>query len=435
MKDKILLAALLSASLSAHAQWTLERCVAYAQEHNITLRQQENQTRQRELDVSTARNARLPDLNAGASESFSFGRGLTADNTYTNNSTNSTSLSLSTSVPLFTGGRIPAQLRLARLNLEAATADLTKARESMALQVAQQYIQAVYGEELVAVARRQVSIDSLQVERLKALLANGKASRAELAQQEATLAASLVTLTTTESDRRLALLNLSQLLELPTADGFTVAMPTTAPAAAALPSPDDIFAEAVGVKPEIAVEQLRLKGTECSVQIARAALYPQLSLNGNIGTNYYKTSGFHGDSFGRQFKNNFNQGIGLSLSIPIFNRLQTRNSIRSARIDSDNQRLALENAKKTLYKEIQQVWQNSVNADARLASSLVAKQSSTEAFELVKAKYENGKATVTEFNEAKNTLLKAESDATRARCECLYQRSLIQFYRGQKLTL
>lgn len=435
MKDKILLAALLSASLSAHAQWTLERCVAYAQEHNITLRQQENQTRQRELDVSTARNARLPDLNAGASESFSFGRGLTADNTYTNNSTNSTSLSLSTSVPLFTGGRIPAQLRLARLNLEAATADLAKARESMALQVAQQYIQAVYGEELVAVARRQVSIDSFQVERLKALLANGKASRAELAQQEATLAASLVTLTTTESDRRLALLNLSQLLELPTADGFTVAMPTTAPAAAALPSPDDIFAEAVGVKPEIAVEQLRLKGTECSVQIARAALYPQLSLNGNIGTNYYKTSGFHGDSFGRQFKNNFNQGIGLSLSIPIFNRLQTRNSIRSARIDSDNQRLALENAKKTLYKEIQQVWQNSVNADARLASSLVAKQSSTEAFELVKAKYENGKATVTEFNEAKNTLLKAESDATRARCECLYQRSLIQFYRGQKLTL
>lgn len=434
MKDKILLAALLSASLSAHAQWTLERCVAYAQEHNITLRQQENQTRQRELDVSTARNARLPDLNGGASESFSFGRGLTMDNTYANKSTSSTSLQLSTSVPLFTGGRIPAQLRLARLNLEASTADLAKARESMALQVAQQYIQVVYGEELVAVARRQVSIDSMQVARLTAMLAAGKASRAEVAQQEATLAASRMTLTTTESDRQLALLNLSQLLELPTPDGFSVVMPTANPAES-VPSPDDIYAEALGVKPEIAVEQLRLKGTECSIQIARAALYPQLSLSGSLGTSYYKTSGMSGDGFGKQMKNNFNQGIGLSLSIPIFNRFQTRNAIRSARIDSDNQRLALDNAKKTLYKEIQQVWQNTVSADARLASSLVAKQSSAEAFELVRAKYENGKATVTEFNEAKNNLLRAESDATRARCEALYQRSLVQFYRGQKLTL
>lgn len=430
-----ILATLVLGAGEASAQWTLERCIKYAQEHNITLKQQEGQTRQRSLDVSTAKNARLPDLNGSASENVSFGRGLTMDNTYANKTTSSTSLTLSTSVPILTGGRIPAQQRLARLNLEAATADLAKARESIALQVAAAYMQVVYGEALVAVARRQVGIDSLQVERLRAMLAVGKASRAELAQQEAAMAQSQLTLTTTENDRQLSLVSLSQLLELPTPDGLQVVIPATEIKSSPVPSPDAIYAEAVGIKSEIAAEQLRLHSSEQSIRLARAALYPQLSFGGSLSTSYYKTSGIVGEGFGKQLKNNFNQGIGLSLSIPIFNRLSTRNSIRSARIDSENQRLALENAKKALYKEIQQAYYNTVAADARLTSCHSALTSSEEAFTLMKAKYENGKANITEFNESKNNLLKAESDLERTRCECLYQRALIRFYQGREISL
>ena len=140
------------------------------------------------------------------------------------------------------------------------------------------------------------------------------------------------------------------------------------------------------------------------------------------------------DKFATQMKNNFSQYIGLNLSVPIFNRFQTRNNVRSARIDRENQQLQLDNVKKTLYKEIQQVYYNAVAADSKYRSSEAAARSSKDAFTLMQAKYENGKATITEFNEAKNNYLKAESDLVQARYESLYQCALIDFYRGRQLS-
>ena len=139
------------------------------------------------------------------------------------------------------------------------------------------------------------------------------------------------------------------------------------------------------------------------------------------------------ESFASQMKNNFSQYIGLNLNIPIFNRFQTRNSVRSAKIDRENQLLQLENVKKSLYKEIQQVYYNAVAADSKYHSSETAAQSSKDAFTLTQAKYENGKATITEFNEAKNNYLKTESDLVKARYEYLYQTTLLDFYRGKEL--
>ena len=156
-------------------------------------------------------------------------------------------------------------------------------------------------------------------------------------------------------------------------------------------------------------------------------------MSGGLGTNYYTTSGFKSDAFGTQLKNNFSQYIGLSLSVPIFNRFQTRNNIRNARIEQENQQLQLDNTKKTLYKEIQQVYYNALNAQSKEKSSEEALQSTKDAFLLMQAKYENGKATITEFNESKNNYLKSESDLVQARYENLYQKALIEFYRGHEI--
>ena len=132
-------------------------------------------------------------------------------------------------------------------------------------------------------------------------------------------------------------------------------------------------------------------------------------------------------------KNNFSQYIGFNLSIPIFNRFQTRNNIRSAKISREIQMLQLDNTRKTLYKEIQQVYYNAKAAAAKYNSSSQTRQSSENAFLLMTAKYENGKAAITEFNEAKNNYLKAESDLTQARYEYMYQTALLDFYRGHEL--
>lgn len=429
------------ASLAASAQqsggWTLRQCIDYALENNITVKQQDVTRRQNEVQLSTAKNSRLPDLNASASQNWSFGRGLTSENTYSNRNTSSTSLSLGTTVPLFTGFRIPRTIELNKLNLEAATADLGKARDDISVQVAQAYVQILYNIELRDVAQRQIDIDSMQVERLREMYRTGKASGVEVAQQEATLAQSRLTLTQADNDYRISLLTLAQLLELPSPEGFTIVRPDiaalTVDEAAALPLPDEIFQEAIAFKSEVKAETLRLKSTEMSIKIAQSALWPTLSLSAGLGSNYYKTNGFDTESFGRQMRNNFSQYIGLSLNIPIFNRFETRNSIRSARLDRESQQLRLDDVKKTLYKEIQQAYYNAVAARAQYASSTEATASNKAAFDLMSAKYEYGKANITEFNESKNNWLKAESDLARAKYEYMYDTSLLDFYRGRPL--
>ena len=432
--------AVLSLPASAQSkQWSLRECCDYAVEHNIGIKQQENQCRKDELQLSTSRNSRLPDLSGSLGQNFSFGRGLTAANTYSNTNTSSTSLSLGTSVPLFTGFEIPNQIKLSQLNLEAATADLEKAKDDIRMKVAEAYVQILYDMEIADVAHRQIEIDSAQVDRLQVFVRNGKAAEAELSQQKATLANSRLTATQADNNTRMAILTLTQLLELPTPDGFSIVRPDLTALASltslnTLLSPDQIYAEALGIKPEILSQQLKLKGTEHSIKIAKAANYPTLSLSGGLNTNYYTTSGFDSDAFGTQLKNNFSQYIGLNLNVPIFNRFRTRNNIRSARIDHENQQLQLENTKKTLYKDIQQVYYNALNAQTKEKSSEEALQSTKDAFQLMQAKYENGKATITEFNESKNNYLKSESDLVQARYENLYQHALLEFYRGRELT-
>lgn len=417
--------------------WSLRQCISYALEHNITVKQQDVTRQQREIDLSTAKNSRLPDLNGSASQNWSFGRGLTSENTYSNTNTSSTSFSLGTSVPLFSGLKIPRTIELNKLNLEAATADMEKACNDISVQVAQAYVQILYDMEMCDVAQRQISIDSLQVVRLKEMYRNGKASGVDVAQQEATLAQSRLTYTQADNDCRLAVLALTQLLELPSPEGFAIIRPDAGvidPSAGAVPpSPDEIYQEAITFKPEIKAELYRLKGSEMNIKIAQSALLPTLSLNAGIGSNYYKTSGFKAESFGRQMRNNFSQYIGLSLNVPIFNRFATRNSIRSAKLERETQQLQLDNVRKNLYKEIQQAYYNTIAARAKYESSMEASRSNKAAFDLMSAKYEYGKANITEFNEAKNNWLKAESDLVIAKYEYVYDTSLIDFYRGKEL--
>ncbi len=435
----VLCAATLSQlAMAQQKQWSLRECCDYAVEHNITIKQQENQCRQQEIQLSNAKNQRLPDLSGSASQNFSFGRGLTAENTYTNTNTSSTSFSLGTSVPLFTGFQIPNNIKLNQLNLEAATQDLEKAKNDIRTQVAQAYVQILYNMEMADVAHRQISIDSVQVARLQALLDIGRASEAELAQQKATMAQSQLTATQADNNLQLAILAMTQLLELNTPEGFSVERPAAENSSlftlhSSLFTPDEIYADALVSKPEIQAQQLRLRATENSIKIAQAGYYPTLSFSAGLGSNYYKTSGFKADGFADQMKNNFSQYLGFNLNIPIFNRFQTRNSVRSAKIDRENQTLQLDNTKKTLYKEIQQVYYNAVAANQKLMSSKQACESSETAFRLTQAKYEQGKATITEFNEAKNNYLKAESDLTQARYEYLYQQALIRFYQGKEM--
>ena len=265
-----LLAMQLPQTADAQKQWTLRECEDYAISNNISIKQSEVARVKQTYTLSTARNKRLPDLSATLGENLSFGRGLTELNTYENTNTSNTSLQLQTSVPLFSGFEIPENIKLSRLNLEAMTEDLEKAKNDIRMQVAQAYVQILYDQEIAAVAHRQIEIDSMQVARLTAFVNNGKASVSELSQQQSTLASSRLTATQADNKYRISVLALTQLLELPTPEGFTVVWPDMTELSKlediSILTPDDIYAEALTFKPEIRSEQLRLQGSEHSIQ-------------------------------------------------------------------------------------------------------------------------------------------------------------------------
>ena len=414
--------------------WSLKQCIEYALEHNISIKQQQKTVENSEILLNTARSARLPSLNASANQSFSFGRGLTSDNTYTNRGTQSTGFDLGTSIPLITGGQIPNTIAVRKIDLQAALADLEKAREDISLQVTSQYLECLYQKELMEVAERQCELSKNQLRRIKLLFDNGKKSEADLAEAQSAVANDELTLTQATNNYDLTLLTLSQLLELDTPQGFAVEKPTEASSALAAlnqaPSADGLE---YSTRPSIIAQQYRLKSAERNIKIAKAGYYPTLNFSAGLGSNYYKTSGFQADPFGTQLKNNFNQYLAFSLSIPIFNRFTTRNAVRQARVAVESQRLTLENTRKTLYKEMQQAYYNAVAAQKQYQSSQTACDAASASFNLMQKKYENGKANSTEFEEQKTRYMKAQADHLQAKYTYIFRQKILNYYRGEPL--
>ena len=370
--------------IQAQERWSLRQCIDYAIEHNIDIRQTANAAEQSNVEVNTAKWARLPNLNASAGQNWNWGRTQTAikdENTgdystvYVNTGSHGTNMSVSTSIPLFTGLEIPNQYALAKLNLKAALADLEKAKEDISINIASVYLQVLFNEELYRVSLGQVELSKEQYNRIERLAEVGKASPAEVAEAKA----------------RVAQDEMNAVLEEP---AVKIEL-------APLTPPDEIFQIALGSKASIQAAQYRLEGSKHSIRIAQSGYYPQLSFNGSLGTNYYSTIN---RTFSQQMSDNFNKYIGFNLSVPIFNRLATRNRVRTARLQRENYSLQLDNAKKNLYKEIQQAWYNAAASESKYTSSSTAASASKASFKLMSEKYENGKANAVEYNEGKGLL-------------------------------
>ena len=411
--------------------WSLDECIQYAVEHSNSVKQSQYNCQQRSIELNTARNSVWPSLQANGSQGFNFGRGLSEDNTYTMNSTANTSFSIGGSLDLFTGLRVKNNITMGKLNLQAATADYEKAKDDIRIAVMQAYIQILFDMEISKVAAEQISIDSMQVERLSAMEKAGKAGPAEVAAQKSALAQCRLTHTQAANQLSLDLLNLSQLLELTSPEGFSVIpMDVSNFTVNALPDPEQVYSQAIGVRPSIKAEEIRYDYAKANISLAKSGYVPTLSMNGGIGTNYYALLGYQNKKFGQQLKDNFSPYLGFSLYIPIFDKLVTRNNVRSAKLQLSSQQLQLDNVKKALYKEIQQAYYGAVSARDKFNSSKTAVESAEEAFLLEKARYENGKATLTEFNEAKNNFLKTSSDLVQAQYDYIYKVQLLEFYRS-----
>ena len=436
----IFIIALASASLSpvvGQDKWDLKQCIDYAIEHNLTIKQREASRNQNEVKLSTAKWSRLPNLAGSASHSFNFGRSLQVDNTYQSINSQNTTFGLNTNIPLFTGLRIPNNIALAKLDLKATTEDLNKAKEDISIQVASAYLQVLFNEEIAKVAHDQVDMSKAMLVQKEAFYQNGKASEAEWYEAKARVEQDQLSAVQADNNLQLALLDLSQLLELPSPDNFGIVSPMIEDdkLISRLDTPDAIFAQAVLSKPSIKAAQYRLAGAAHNVKIAQSAYYPQLNLAAGLSTNYFHMSGRPNGEFGSQLKDNFSQFIGFQLNVPIFNRLSTRNQTRLARIQQTTLNWQLEESKKSLYKEIQLAYYNAIGAESRYQSSQTAEESAKASFELMKEKYAYGKATATAYNESRTNWMRMISDHIQAKYDYLFRTKILDFYKGIPLEL
>lgn len=433
MKKCIILIAVLLFSGGSFAQqnWSLRDCIDYALKHNIQIQKQEIANEQQKVELNSAKNKRLPDLSGSMSHSYSFGRAASPkDNSYVNTNSSNSSFGLSANVPIFTGFQIPNSIELSKLNLKAATEDLNKAKEDISVNVTSSFLQVLFNEELCKVAKEQISLSKEQLGRITKMEEVGKASTAQVYEAKANLAQDELSAVQAENNRKLAILELTQLLELQTPEGFSIVSPDMEPGFGALSTPEDIYTQAIVNKPAVLAAQYRLQGMDKNIKIAQGAYYPTLSFGAGLNTGYYTMSGIDSKGLGRQLNDNFNKYFGLSLSIPIFNRYETRNRIKTARLNYSTQALQLEESKKGLFKEIQQAYYNAVAAGAKFTSSKTAVDASEESFKLMRQKYENGKATSVEFNQVKMNLMKASSDRIQAKYDYLFRTKILDFYKG-----
>jgi outer membrane protein len=390
---------------------------------------QENQA----ISLDRAKNQRLPNLSASLQQGASFGMSEVSPGDFKPQNTQSITGSISSSLMLYNGSKIKNTIEVQKINLLTSLEELKKAKESMSVSIASAYLQVLYNKELLQVAKEQEKLTQLQLERYINMANLGKIPEGQVSEIRAQLANDKLNTTQANNTLRLSLLDLSQLIELQKWTEFDVVVPTIDIEALRLnvTPAEEIFAYAQANKPGVKASELKLKGSKEELKVAKGGYYPTVSLSANYGDSYFNP----GKTLSSQLKDNSGLSVGIGVSIPIFNKYDTRNSVRSAEIAIKNAELDVENAKKTLYKEIQQAWFNATNALEKFNASKEAVTQSEIASKFAEEKFNSGKASAYEYYEARMKLVSATSNLLQAKYNYVFTVKILDFYKGEELAL
>ncbi len=412
---------------SSAERWTLEKCVDYALEHNIEVQQRLLEVRQGELAVREQKDQVLPRLSGYGSENFSFGRGLTADNTYANRNTGSFSVGAQLSLPLFQGLRVVRGTKYSNTSLRALVEQSEAVKDNVTINVIAQYLQALYARENLEVARMSLTVAQDELHRREQLLEAGKIPELDLYEARAQVSRDELTVVNAVNDSIMAVLDLANLLNLENDGSFDIS-PLEEDGDMSIPSVEQVWSAMLIDNHSLRAASIQREAARQNVDLAKTGYIPTLSFSAGLGTNYYKTSGFNNESFGDQMRNNFSKSLGFSLNIPIFDGFSTRNSIARANLQQLNAELNMENTRQSLYKTITTAHAQAIAAERKEKTSDTTVESTKAAFEAMRVKYDNGRANATEYEKSKADYLNALADRLQARYERLLRTRILRFY-------
>lgn len=441
MKKNIIIAAavLFSASVQAQKQWTLQQCLDYAMENNITLKKARLQQQQATEDVKGAKSALLPSLSASTNHSLGY-RPWQDDGTttVTNGQVNSKisksyyngSYGLNAQWTVWNGNRNRNQLKLTQLQEDAQELALQESANNIQEKIAQLYVQILYLTEAVKVSEQSLETSKKNEERGREMVEVGKMSKADLAQLSAQRASDEYNIVEAQSNIRNYKLQLKQLLELTDNEAFDVATPiaTDAMALSAIPSLTTVYEQALTVRPEIEAGKLAVKENDLNLKIAQAGKLPTINLTGGLGTS---TNSLSNNGWGTQLKTNFDASAGLSLSLPLFDQRQTKTAVNKAKLQREQALLDLQDQQKQLYQTLESYWLDAETNQQKLRAAIATEESEQQSFDLLQEQFRLGLKNIVELMTGKDKLLQAQQNRLQSKYQTLLAQQMLKFYQGE----
>ncbi len=437
MKAKItLLLLLISVSLSySQKKWSLEECVNYALEHNLTIKRTLQTNLLVDEDVNIAKTNWLPSVSGSASQNLNFGSNI---NPSTNSRINTQSISngfgVNASMVLFDGFRIKNGLLSAEKNRDISKLDLEKLKNDISLNIVNSYLNVLFQKESLKVAQANLEITEKSLKRTQELIDAGTQPRGNLLEIEATKVNDENAIVIAQNNIDLALLDLSLILQLPNKefDVETIEIELNE-VSLKLNNTEDIYNVALTKQPNIKSSELSVENAATNIEIAKANFLPSVTLNSGLDTRYSHISGidnFSNESFIDQLDENFGQFIGLNIRIPIYNKGQTKINVNRARINQEIAKTNLEDQKRGLRENIERAY---ISAKATLKEYEAATKSLEAqelAFNFAQERYALGATNSFDFEQVKNRLISAKSAVIRAKYNYVFRTKLLEFYYG-----
>ena len=421
--------------LSASEPWSVERCMQYAADHSHTVRQQQFALEDSRAAKTQAIGAFLPSVYGSVDGQMNFGRAIDpSTNTYTDVSTLYNGYGLQASLVVFDGLQRYNNLRLAKANVAMGRSGVRAEKDDVALKVYKAYMDLVYCEGAVSQTAKKRD-ESRELLRQTSVMAEvGQKSDADVAQMRATLAADEYELAHMQSQTTKARLALKQLMGFPVDSALAVIQPSFDDEILTAEDASQLSAFAATDNPRILKAQQNVEAARYSLRAARGALLPTISLSGGVSTSFFRNmdKGGHA-SFSSQFRNNAGEYVGLSLSIPLFDRLATYSTIR-------RRKTALVQAQENLAYEQSELRRIIVEAASDVANSTKEVEKMQEQVEadsiasrLTTRKYEEGLASSIDVKTAAVTLLQSRVRLLQSQLTMAYNKKLLAYYKGEKL--
>ncbi|WP_053972598.1 TolC family protein [Mangrovimonas sp. ST2L15] len=419
---------------SGNKVWTLQECIDYAIENNITIKDAEYTKQTADVTYKQSKDNRLPSLSGSATQSFTNGQSIdpiTSD--FVNQQIHSTSLGLNTSVTLFQGNQLNNQIKQNKLLVDQNSLYVEEAKNNIILSVAEAYLQALYAKEGIIIAEKNLQASTQEATTAKARYEAGSFAMQDYSDALSQEATNNYNLIDAKNSYAQQVIVLKQLLELQPTDNFDVVTPETDDYQSPLiPAKLDVYQAALEYLPEYKASKLNVDVSEKDLDIAKGNYLPILALTGSLGSGYTSVQDL---AFNDQINGNFNQRVGLSLTIPIFNKNQTKAEVQKAKIAIDQSQLQQRTVEKEIYQKIETAYQNVLATQEQLVAAQSASNAAEESYKLAQKKYDLGGLSATDLVVSQNTFTNAQQNYLQAKYLNILYTQLLEFYQGNDIKI